>query len=254
MTGDHRPESEIELYRVVGGFEDDFQFGELKFRFNAAATYGKSAGAFPNRDINAQRFALGVDAALAPDGRVVCRAQLPGQGGTPLEDAAAEARRQADIAACVLVNLFGEVRVSPEAVGYVLAINETRSTLEQQVYEFNLSADLFDFYGAGPIGFAAGYQHRVEKGSLIPAQFQQLGLGRLLFLDPIEGAEFNTDEVYGELKVPIVLPGMEVTLINFLEANGAIRYIDNSLACGDPVYTAVHRGTPRADAIRRSGA
>lgn len=251
LTGDHRAESEIDLYRAVGGVEGEFSAGGFQFRYNAAATFGKSSGSFTNRDINAQRFALGVDAVRAPDGRIVCRSQLPGQGGTPLDDPAAEARRQADIAACVPVNLFGEGRVSPEAVGYVSAINQTESTLEQQVYEANLSADLFDLYGAGRIGFAMGYQHRVEKGSLTPAQFQQLGLGRLLVLDPIEGAEFNTDEVYGELKVPIISPDLNVPLVNFLEANGAIRYIDNSLAGGDPVYTLGGRYSPFRGLILR---
>jgi iron complex outermembrane recepter protein len=55
---------------------------------------------------------------------------------------------------------------------------------------------------------------------------------------------FNTDEVFGELTVPLVGPDNNVPAIYSLELNGALRYIDHSLAGGDPTWTVGGRWQP----------
>ena len=74
--------------------------------------------------------------------------------------------------------------------------------------------------------------------------------GRSIPIDPVSGS-YNTDEVFGEIQIPLVSPSMDVPFVNLLEAKGAIRYVDNSLTGGDITWTAGGRWKPVEDfAIR----
>src|SRR3546814_4544670 len=48
---------------------------------------------------------------------------------------------------------------------------------------------------------------------------------------------FNTDEFFGELRLPIIGPSQDIPFIHAFELHGAARYIANSLAGSDWTYT-----------------
>src|SRR3546814_15433838 len=64
--------------------------------------------------------------------------------------------------------------------------------------------------------------------------------GRSVPIDPVSGG-FNTDEFFGELRLPIIGPSQDIPFIHAFELHGAARYIANSLAGSDWTYTADER-------------
>ncbi len=86
------------------------------------------------------------------------------------------------------------------------------------------TADLFQL-PAGPVGFAAGYEYRDENGRQTPGVALRnglaFGLGGVSAID----AGFNTNEVFGELLVPLLA---DLPLVQQLNFEGAYRRFDFS--------------------------
>jgi outer membrane receptor protein involved in Fe transport len=120
----------------------------------------------------------------------------------------------------------------------------------------SVSGELFDIWG-GPVRFAFGYEHRDESTSFDPGAFfrgdddpdplvddngdgiadnDRVPFGQIAIIDPVSGS-FNTDEVFAGLTIPLVGRDQDIPFLYSLELNGAIRYIDHSLAGSDPTYT-----------------
>jgi outer membrane receptor protein involved in Fe transport len=176
-------------------------------------------------------------------GQIVCTttpAVQAAPGGTPVADAA-----------CVPLNLLGYGLSDPAARAYVIAQNVTRSVLDQAVFNANFGGSPFDLFGNG-VGFNIGYEHRLEKGAFIPSAFQQAGLGRSVAIAPTSG-KYNVDEVFGEVKVPLITESNGISFINRLELDASGRYVDNTVNGGffawsaggtfSPVQDLTFRGT-----------
>ncbi len=84
---------------------------------------------------------------------------------------------------CVPINMFGLANVTPEGADYVLDDKKGFRDLNQHFAEVLLTGELYEGWGAGPIGFAAGLTYREES-------FNQ-------FSTPIEGerAAANAPEI-----------------------------------------------------------
>ena len=105
--------------------------------------------------------------------------------------------------ACVPFNIFGGAgSVTPEMLNWVGFDERSRSQQRLEDYTFNLSGELFDLPG-GPVGVAMGYEHRYQQGSFTPDPVIQAGLGADIPAQAARGA-FNVDEVYGELRLPLL--------------------------------------------------
>ena len=91
------------------------------------------------------------------------------------------------------------------------------------------------------VGIAIGYEHRVQKASYDPDPVIVAGLGADVPTSPARGG-FNVDEVYGELRVPILA---NTPFFYRLELDGAVAanrrrsVLDDELLvapeCGDRV-------------------
>ncbi len=98
---------------------------------------------------------------------------------------------------------------------------------DQFVTSIVISGDTSDVFElpAGPIGFAGGYEYRKETGRQTPGIALQnglaFGLGGVSSLD----AEFDTNEVFGEVLVPIL---SDLPFIQQLNFEGAFRSFDFS--------------------------
>ena len=150
-------------------------------------------------------------------------------------------------APCVPFDLFGGAGSVTQAMLNFVAFTEHDES-RQEVYDYtlNLSGDLIDL-PAGPLGIALGYEHRYQFGSFNPDPVIVAGLGADIPAQPASG-HYNTNEVYGEVRVPIV---KDLPFISSLEADGSVRYADYSTGSASTTYTATGLWKPVADLLLR---
>ncbi|MBX7483226.1 TonB-dependent receptor [Qipengyuania sp. 6D47A] len=227
--------STVEVYRIAGGLRGDFSLGSRNLNWEVSGVYGRSRTEGRSRELVQQNF----ENALAG-----CPA---GAENSPIQTISAT---------CVPFNPFGNQN-SPEVAQYITTIADPTATNEQYDFIATVGGDLFNIW-SGPVGFSIGYEHRKESADFDPGAFffgqpdpndpdaPRTQFGRSIPIDPVSGS-YNTDEVFGELQIPIVSPSMGVPFINLLEAKGAIRYVDNSLTGGDITWTAGGRWKPIED-------
>lgn len=224
------------VYRGVAGLQGDFSLAGRAFDFEASANYGRSEGSFFSNVLNQQRFVNAVNVTTNAAGQIVCNP-------TPVRNVAPGAVTPVADAACVPLDVFGAGRASAAARAYVTGQTRAKSVLEQQVYNVNVgSSSLFKLFG-NDVGFNIGYEHRDEKGGFFPDAFQIAGLGRSV---PIGGntGRFNTDEVFGEVSVPLVRPENDLPFIYSLELEAKGRYVDNTVNGGFTAFTYGGRYSP----------
>jgi len=222
----------IDLFRVVVGLEGDFYaFGE-KMSWDISYNHGRSRGTSELKYINETRLLAAMDAVLDPDTQeIVCAS-----GGD-----------------CVPINLFGENAFSDAAAAYVLDPASAVSENTQRVITANLGGRLpFGIGRADPIAFNLGTEFRREHGSFEPdALLRQgnslLGLSIASPYVPTSGG-FKTEEYYAEVVTPLVSPGQQMRGIKALSLEGAVRYVDNSIAGGDTTWSTGLRFSPRLPA------
>ena len=148
---------------------------------------------------------------------------------------------------CVPFNIFGgQGSVTPAMLGFVGFDERSRSSQTLNDYTANISGELFDL-PAGPIGFAAGYEHRVQRGSFDPDPVIAAGLGSDIPALPARGA-YNSDEIYAEVRIPIL---KEVPFFHSLEVNGAVRHADFSTSGSSTTFTGSALWKPVADLLFR---
>ena len=235
--------SEIEIYRFVGGVDGSFDALGRELNFELVGNYGHSETQGDGRAIVQQNLENALNAVRDAAGNIVC---APGAVNAPIPTLSAN---------CAPINPFGR-NISQAARDYVTAVTDPHGVNEQFVGTASVSGDLFDIWG-GPVRFAFGYEHRDELTSFDPGAFFRGGddpdplvddngdgiadndrvpFGQIAIIDPVSGS-FNTDEVFAELTIPLVGRDQDIPFLYSLELNGAIRYIDHSLAGSDPTYT-----------------
>lgn len=215
--------SETDLWRGVAGIRGDVvAFGEREFYYEIYADIGRNTLHDIRQDIDRQRFINAVNVTTNASGQIVCTTSptvgatgFAAPGGTPIADGN-----------CVPLNVFGEGRSSAAARAYVIAQNDTRNRLEQDVFAFNVGGTPFDIFGNG-VGVSLGYEHRREFASFTPSQFEQQGLGRAVAIAPLSGG-YNIDEAFGEINVPLITDQNDIPFINRLEVFGRGRVVNNS--------------------------
>jgi iron complex outermembrane receptor protein len=151
-------------------------------------------------------------------------------------------------APCVPLNLFGGAgSITPAQLAFIAFTERDKSS--QTLYDFtaNLNGSLFDL-PAGPVGFAIGYEHRIQIASFDPDPLVAAGLGADIPSKPARGS-FNSDEIYGELRVPIL---KDQPFFNSLEFNGSVRHADFSISGSSTTYTAAGLWKPVSDVLLRA--
>jgi iron complex outermembrane receptor protein len=151
-------------------------------------------------------------------------------------------------APCVPFNIFGGAgSVTPEMLGYVGFVERDKSRQSLQDYTANLTGDLFEL-PAGAVGIAIGYEHRRQYGEFIPDPIIQAGLGADIPAQAARG-KFNTDEVYGEIRVPIL---KDVPFFQSLELDGAVRHSNYSTSGSNTTFTGTGLWKPVQDLLLRA--
>ncbi|MGB5353054.1 MAG: TonB-dependent receptor, partial [Woeseia sp.] len=94
---------------------------------------------------------------------------------------------------------FGSI--TPDQMAY-LSTGSLKDLLgsRMEIGAINLSGAFGELSG-GSVGWAFGYEHRIEKGFFSPDEFLAAGLTTGGASDPLSGS-FSVDEIYGELLLP----------------------------------------------------
>lgn len=257
FAADRPQDNTRELQRYVVALKGDH--GNVSFVKNfgwdLSYTYGKMENHNREIAVDTQRFTLAADAVVdsagivnGRPGEIVCRVQLlnaqnpamtnaqTGAGG--LRDWSTQAGQTAGtygdlrareegrraISECVPLNIFGQGRQSQASLDYTYAAINVLETNEQQNAVGSISGQLWDFWGAGPIGLALGAEYRRETTSAV-GRSRDTG-DRQLFLNTgpdFPEAEYQTTEGFAELAIPLFRDNF---LGEYAELSGSYRYSD----------------------------
>lgn len=208
--------TKTDTYRGLAALEGEFGTLGRDFYWSISGSYSRVDGETRIFQIHNARFNNAINAARGASGQIVCAVN-------------ADADPANDDPACSPINPFGVGNVSQAARDYVNVEAGTDFRNEQ--------VDLLGTFGgtilalpAGDLGFNIAYEHRDEKARFDPLPANQQGLfGPGTQEIPQEG-QYNTDELSGEVLVPLVGGSFTLPFVQSLELNGAYRYVDNSLA------------------------
>lgn len=221
---DRQPgQTQLDLYRIVGGFEGDI--GD-QLSWNVSYNYGRSRNDSELTVIDPTRLANALDAIVDTGGNIVC----------------ASAATNPD---CAALNLFGENNFSDAAADYITDTGHAISLNTQTILNANLSGRL-PFGIAEPIAFNIGVERRDEDASFKPDATQEAGILLANGSNAFRGIEggITTKEAYTELVVPLITPVQDFSLIRSMSVEGAVRYVDHSLAGEDTTWSAGGRFSP----------
>jgi iron complex outermembrane recepter protein len=254
------------LYRIVFGFDGEFELGDRAFNWELAYNYGRTENNSNVRGVNSRRFSnalnvveltqsdidnfafpgativrngtpLLLDVSQLQPGDIACAATVnpPTPAGTDVS--IPEQASQSDAALCVPLNYFGEQNTSPEARDYVQQFFGSDTVIDQKVFTASVGGEIFDLPGGG-VSVVIGYEHRDEFAQFIPDSGVATGLQQGTI--PIARTEggFSTDEFFAETLIPIIGFDNRLGPISSLIAEGAFRYVDNSRSGGGETWTA----------------
>ncbi|WP_312815466.1 TonB-dependent receptor domain-containing protein [Brevundimonas sp.] len=237
-----------DLQRYTAGINGDHgQLGFMKsWSWDIGYTYGKVEIENIERAVDVQRMALAADAVvdtaglLGQAGAIVCRSTLLDKQGLGVEDRVrggnlqdTEYGRQA-LSQCTPMNVFGAGNQSAESLQYVDAFVTVQEQNEQHQAIASMSSELWDFWGAGNIGFAFGGEWRKESTQAI-GRSASAG-DRLLFLNTgadMPEVSYESKEHFTELSVPLFRDSM---LGEYAELSGSYRWADYSTVGNVDVY------------------
>jgi outer membrane receptor protein involved in Fe transport len=234
-----------ELMRYVAGVRGEAEsLGFISdISYELSYTYGKLENQNFESAVDAMRFKHSADAVVDTAGRVgrpgdvVCRVKLLIAQGRQIPDqlrGGFYSPTNPEIANCVPSRIFGLNGYSQAARDYFNATIRVLEENQQQDALGFVSGNLWDLWGAGPIGVALGAEYREEKTSGI-GRSRDTG-DRLLFLntgpDFLE-AKYDTTEFFGELRLPLL---KDTFLVKSLEVGAAARSSDYSTVGSTETY------------------
>ncbi|WP_293475250.1 TonB-dependent receptor [Phenylobacterium sp.] len=213
---------ETDTARAVLALEGDFDVGERNFYWSLSASHGETDGAQRGYGVWQTRFNNALQAVRNASGQIVCGIN-------------ADASTANDDPACVPINPFGQGNVSQDARNYVNVLRGQDYLNTQDDYLATLGGDVLTL-PAGKVKFSVAYEHRREKAKFVPLTANQRGLLDSQVPQVATGGRFHTDELSGELLVPVVGGDFTLPFVKALELDGSYRYVDNSLAGKEDVW------------------
>ncbi len=250
-----------EVIRGVLGLDGDFSFNDHKINWEVVGNYGRAETKARNTALATQNLFNALDAVDEglfnggpANGNIICRPGAPVPTAPTLSST------------CAPLNPFGLNQASQAARDYVTGISEPTALNQQWTVTASIAGALANLPG-GELAFAVGYEHRYESQKFDPGAFFLGGPDTTPLVDengdgnftndpspygqtvPIvaSNANFNTDEVFGEVRADLIGPDQNIPLIEALEFKGAGRYVDNSFSGGDFTWTLGGRWKPFQD-------
>jgi iron complex outermembrane receptor protein len=189
-------ESDLTTYRFTGAFEGSFEFADRTFDWDVSYLHNNNRlvqSAFGNLNLANVRAAVG-PSFLNSAGQVQC--------GTALAPIA--------LSSCVPWNPYlpagvagpGGLTNNAALQNFLFQEEHATGSTTTTVMAANLAGSIFSL-PAGDLLFAAGVETRKEEGKFTPDALSVTGGSTNLAAGPTRG-EYNVDEVYLELQVPIL--------------------------------------------------
>lgn len=216
-------ETETDTYFGLLGLDGDFDAAGRNWYWSAHLTYGRVEGQTESWDAHVQRFNNAVFVVPGPNGPA-CLINVDGNPNN-------------DDPACAPLNPFGPGNISREATDYVSVLTGQEWTNDQIDFLATIGTSLFTL-PAGDVQAVFAYEHRDEEADFVPYEANQQGVTGVGIQEVPQSGSYDTDELSVEVLVPIIGGGTAMPGIQELEFNGTYRYVDNSIAGSEDVWSA----------------
>lgn len=258
-----------QTFRIISGFEGDYTVPGLNKVWNWDVAFNFSRDTSFNRQENSRlnaNFFASIDAIRITDedvsdvtavqgaspfevGDVVCRVQLLDQLGLPTTIRGVGQPNQNVVDNCVPSSIFGAGSINDEAIDFITT--DLNDNTEQTQVDFlaNVSGELVDPFGAGPISIAMGYEYRREHSEERPDALPLVVDTFSNAIQPSTG-RFDVHEGYSELRVPIL---RDVFLAQSLDINGSVRQSRYSTIGDTTAWSVGGTWRPVQDVMVRGG-
>jgi len=214
---------ETDTSRAVLSLDGDFDVGERNFYWSLSASHGETDGAQRGWAVWQTRFNNALQAVKNASGQIVCGIN-------------ADASTANDDPLCAPINPFGQGNISQDARNYVNLLVGQDYLNTQDDYLATLGGDVLQL-PAGKMKFSAAYEHRREEAKFTPLLPNQRGLTGSQVPSAATRGQFHTDEFSGELLIPVVGGDFTFPFAQRIELDGAYRYVDNSIAGTEDVWS-----------------
>lgn len=235
---------------AIDGTRDSLGFID-NVSWNLSYTYGEMNNLNIERGPDAIRFGHAMDSVVdtagivnGSPGEIVCRVQLLRSQGLDVREqnpftartsyGVGTAINDPEVNGCVPLNVFGAGNQSQEALDYISAFVTVEEKNVQEAAVASFGGQLWDFWGAGPIGFAVGGEYRREftegvgRSASANNRVLQLNTGADFI-----GVEYESEELFAEIAIPLF---RDTWLGEFAELTASYRSFDYTTAGTGDVY------------------
>lgn len=220
-------ENETTTWRVLGGFEGDFDAAGRNFYWTASASFADVRGEQGRWEADFLKFNRAVNAVRNGAGEIVCAVN-------------ADAVTTNDDPACAPLNPFGAGNISQAASEYVSVRSGFEFENEQVDLLATIGTQLFTL-PAGAVDVVLAYEHRREEATFTPFLANQQGLVGTGAVQSETSGKYNTNEYSAEILVPIFGGDLTLPGVQALDFSGTYRFVDNSIAGEESVWSAGSR-------------
>jgi outer membrane receptor protein involved in Fe transport len=216
-------ETETETWFGLLALDGHFEAASRDWDWTVQATFGQVDGETSAWDADNAKFANAIFAVPSANGPA-CLINVDGNPNN-------------DDPACSPINPFGPGNISAEAAEYVSVMTGQSYTNKQFDFLATIGTRLFEL-PAGSVESVFAYEHREEKADFVPFEANQLGLTGAGIMEIPQSGKYHTNELSAEILVPILGGESAIPGIQALEFNGTYRYVDNSIAGSESVWSA----------------
>ncbi|MBA4226712.1 MAG: TonB-dependent receptor [Hyphomonas sp.] len=220
-------ENETTTWRALGGFEGDFDAAGRNFYWTASASFADVRGEQGRWEADFAKFNKAVNAVRNGAGQIVCAVN-------------ADAITTNDDPACAPLNPFGAGNISQAASEYVSVRSGFEFANEQVDLLATIGTQLFTL-PAGAVDVVLAYEHRREEATFTPFLANQQGLVGTGAVQTESSGKYNTNEYSAEVLVPIFGGDLTLPGVKALDFSGTYRFVDNSIAGEESVWSAGSR-------------
>lgn len=223
LLRNNRTITTTDTYRGLLGLDGDFEAGDRKFYWSVSGSYGRVEGSSETWNVANARYDNAIN-AVSSGSTIVCAIN-------------ADADPTNDDSACVPLNPFGAGSVSEAARNYLNVRTGADFVNKQKDFLATLGGDALTL-PTGEVRFSTAYEHRSEDAEFTPSLAEQQGLTGSGVPQLGQSGSYDTDEFGAELLIPIIGQDVTIPLVKSLELNGAGRYVDNSQAGQENLWSA----------------
>lgn len=223
-------ENDTETWRALAGLEGDFDAGGRNFYWTVSGSYAEVEGNQRSWGADRVKFNQALSAVRNGSGEIVCAIN-------------ADADPSNDNPDCAPLNPFGAGNISQAATDFVSVRTGNTFKNEQIDLLATIGTELFEL-PAGPVDAVFTYEHRREEASFTPLLANRLGLTGTGTMEVATSGDYNTNELSAEFLVPIVGGDFTLPLVQALELSGTYRFVDNSIAGEESVWSLGTRWEP----------